>query len=76
MQETAGVLKENIINKRDFVHLDTQLEQKPVASTAALSRIICFITNKTSEYLDNISPNEKHKMIVTAIQEASRGKAA
>ena len=59
MHETEGVPKENIISETDFAHLDRQLEQKPTASTVALSGIICFINNKTPEYLDSITPEEK-----------------
>ena len=69
MQETAAVPKENIISERDFAKLDKQLEQTPNISTVAVSGLVCFI-NKTPEYLENLSQEEKHKMITRAIQEA------
>ena len=76
MLETRGVPKENIISGRDFAQLDQQLDQTPTISTLAVSGIVCFINNKTSEYLENISQEEKCKMITRAIQEAPGRKAA
>ena len=72
MEKTAGTPKENIISERDFAQLGRQLEETPAISTIAVSGIVCFINNKTPEYLENISEEEKHKMITRAIQEAPR----
>ena len=76
MHETRGVLKENIISESYFAQLDQKLGQTPNISTVAVSRIVCFINNKTPEYLENISQEEKCKMIMRAIKEASGRKAA
>ena len=62
--------KKNIISEPDFAQLDKQLEQTPNMSTVAVSELVCFINNKTPEYLENLSQAEKHKMITRAIQEA------
>ena len=72
MEETAGTPKENIISERDFAQLGRQLEETPAISTIAVSGIVCFINIKTPEYLENISEEEKHKMITRAIQEGPR----
>ena len=61
---------------RETAHLDRQLEQKPSTSTVASSGIICFINNKTPEYLDIITPEEKHNMIARVIQEVKKRKDA
>ena len=70
VQETAAVPKENIISEWDFAQLDKQLEQTPDISTVVVSGLVCFINNKTPEYLENLSQAEKHKMLTRAIQEA------
>ena len=75
MEETANAPKENIISERDFAHLDHQLKQSPSISTVAVSGIVCFINNKTPEYLETITQEEKHKMIKCAIEEAPKRKA-
>ena len=76
MQETAVVPKENIISEQDFAQLDKQLEQTPNISRVAVSGLVCFINNKTPEYLVNLSQEEKHKMIKRAIQEAPKKQVA
>ena len=75
MHETKVVPKENIISERDFAELDQQLDQTPTTSTTSVRGIVCFI-NKTPEYLENISKEEKCKMIMRAIQEAPGRKTA
>ena len=61
MQETTGVLKQNIISEHDFALLDRQLTQKPSAVPPSLHGIICFMNDKTPEYLKNLSEDEKSK---------------
>ena len=63
MQETAGAPKHNIISEWDFAQLDRQLLQKPAASTIALSSLICFMNNGTPKYIENLSLEERGKMI-------------
>ena len=75
MEETANAPKENIISERDFAHLDHQLKQSPSISTVAVSGIVCFINNKTPEYLETITQEEKHNMIKHAIEQAPKRKA-
>ena len=50
--------KENIISEQDFAQLDKQLEQTPNISTVAVSGLVCFINNRTPEYLKNLSQAE------------------
>ena len=69
MDETAGVPKQNIISERDFAQLDRQLEQKQNVSTAAVSGLICFANNKTANYLENCTEEEKSQMIKRAMEE-------
>ena len=69
MDETAGVPKQNIISERDFAELDRQLEQKQNVSTAAVSGLICFANNKTANYLENCTKDEKSQMIKRAMEE-------
>ena len=59
MEETAGALKENIVSECDFAQLDRLLDKSPTTRTVALSGIVCFINNKTPEYLESISEEEK-----------------
>ena len=47
-----------------------QLFQKKISSVSETLLNLCFINNKTPEYLENLSQAEKHKMITRAIQEA------
>ena len=69
MDETAGVPKQNIISEQDFAQLDRQLEQKQNVSTAAVSGLICFANNKTANYLENCTEEEKSQMIKRAMEE-------
>ena len=55
MEETASAPEENIISECDFAQLDRLLDKSPTTSTVAVSDIVCFINNKTPEYLDSIS---------------------
>ena len=69
MEETAGVPKQNIISERDFAQLDRQHDQKQNVSTAAVNGLICFANNKTANYLENCTKEEKSQMIKTAMEE-------
>ena len=55
--------KHNIICERDFAQLDRQLKERPQAGSIALSGMVCFINNKTPEYMESLSDEEKHKVI-------------
>ena len=49
--------------------MDRQLDQKQNVSTAAVSGLICFANNKTANYLENCTKEEKSQMIKRAMQE-------
>ena len=71
MEETANTPKQSIKSEHDFAQLGRQLLLKPGITTVALSGIVCFLNNKTPEYLENPPADEKSKMIERAIQEKS-----
>ena len=49
--------------------MDRQLEQKQNVSTAAVSGLIYFANNKTANYLENCTEEEKSQMIKRAMEE-------
>ena len=63
MNETRNTPKHNIICECDFAQLDRQLKECPQAGSIALSGMVCFINNKTPEYMESLSDEEKHKVI-------------
>ena len=67
--ETRTTLKHNIICEHDFAHLDRKLNECPQISNVALSGMVCFINNKTPQYLDSLSKEETHKLIERAVKE-------
>ena len=69
LEATVGVPKHNIISERDFAQLDRQLLQKPVASTVALSGLICFVNNGTPKYLESLSSEKQSTVIDRAMKE-------
>ena len=62
--ETRTTPKHNIICECDFAHLDRQLKECPQISNVALSGMVCFINNKTPQYLESLSEEERHNFIV------------
>ena len=69
MNETRNTPKHNIICERDFAQLDRQLKERPQAASIALSGMVCFINNKTPEYMESLSDEEKHKVIERTLLE-------
>ena len=63
MNETRNTPKHNIICERYFAQLDRKLKECPQTGSIALSGMVCFINNKTAEYMESLSDEEKHKMI-------------
>ena len=56
--ETKTTPKHNIICECDFAHLDKKLKESPQISNVALSGVVCFINNKTPQFLESLSPEE------------------
>ena len=56
--ETKTTPKHNIIYEHDFAHLDRKLKESHQISNVALSGVVCFINNKTPQYLESLSPEE------------------
>ena len=69
MVETAKVPKHNILIEHDFSHLDRKLKEKPQIGTIALSGVVCYLNNKTPEFIDSLPAEEKKKMISRAMKE-------
>ena len=67
--ETSTTLKHNIICECDFAHLDRKLKECSQISNVALSGMVCFINNKTPQYLESLSEEERHKLIERAVKE-------
>ena len=67
--ETRTTPKHNIICECDFAHLDRKLKECPQISNVTLSRMVCSINNKTPQYLDSLSEEERHKLIERAVKE-------
>ena len=67
--ETKTTLKHNIICEYDFAHLDRKFKECPQISNVALSGMVCFINNKTPQYLESLSEEERHKLIERAVKE-------
>ena len=67
--ETRTTLKHNIICEHDFAHLDRKLKEYPQISNVALSGMVCFISNKTPQYLESLSEEERCKLIESAVKE-------
>ena len=61
MVETAKAPKHNILTECDFSHLDQKLKEKPQIGTIALSGVVCYLNNKTPEFIDSIPAEEKRK---------------
>ena len=69
MNETKTTPKHNIICERDFAQLHRKLQERPQISNVALSGIVCFINNKTPQYLESLPEEERHKLIERAISQ-------
>ena len=50
---TKNTPKHNIICDRDFAQLDRQLIKHPLIGSIAVSGMVCFINNKTPEYMES-----------------------
>jgi hypothetical protein len=63
ISETISVPKTNLVPERDFAILDQMLSQKPNARYIALESMILFSQNKTSDWLQRKSPEEKERLL-------------
>ena len=70
LHETATAPAHNIVSERDFAQLDSQLRNKPAISTVSMSGLIAYSNNRTPEYLDELSEEERHNIITKAIKQA------
>lgn len=64
--ETMSVPKTNVSPERDFALLDRLMAQKPNASHIALESLILFSQNKTSDWLENKTAEERERLIKAA----------
>ena len=59
--ETSSVPKTNVSPERDFAILDRLMSEKPNAIYIALEAVILYSHNKTSEWLDAKTSEEKER---------------
>ena len=64
--QTQSVPKTNTVSERDFAQLDRFLREKPNATTVALESLILFSNNKTREWLQQKSDEQKAKIFASA----------
>ena len=64
--ETKSVPVTNVTPERDFAVLDRLMSQKPNASYIAIEALLLFSHNKTSEWLDNKTCEEKKRLLHAA----------
>ena len=64
--ETNSVPKTNISPERDFAILDGLMSEKPNATYIALEVVILYSHNKTSEWLDAKTTEEKERLLQAA----------
>ena len=64
--ETKSVPVTNVTPERDFAVLDRLMSQKPNASYIAIESLLLFSHNKTSEWLENKSSEEKKRLLNAA----------
>lgn len=68
--ETTSVKTTNTISERDFAQLDRLLREKPNATMLALEAHILFSNNRTSEWLEAKSPEQRSKLFDEARKNA------
>ena len=61
LRQASNAPTTNIISERDFAVFDVLLRQKPAASTAALEALIMWMHNKTSDWIDTLTDEERRK---------------
>ena len=64
-----GQLQSTILFVSVTLHIWTEnLKEYPQISNIALSGMVCFINNKTPQYLESLSEEERHKLIERAVK--------
>lgn len=58
----------NLIGERDFAQLDLLIRKKPSARLTTLETIIMWTNNKTPEWLDSLTPEQRSKYMTAARQ--------
>lgn len=64
--ETASVPTTNVSPERDFAVLDRLLREKPNAHLVALEAMILFSHNKTSSWMEQLTYDEREKLLQSA----------
>ena len=64
--QTQSVPKSNTVSEQDFAQLDRFIREKPNATTIALESLILFSNNKTREWLQQKSDEQKAKIFASA----------
>ena len=59
MVETAKAPKHNILTECDFSHSDQKLKENLLIGTIALRGVVCYLNNKTPEFIDSLPAEEK-----------------
>ena len=62
----ASVPATNVSPEQDFAILDRLMQQKPNANTIALEAMIMYLQNKTSDWVQKKSEEEKEKLFKAA----------
>ena len=70
LRQTATAPAHNIVSERDFAQLDRQIREKPSISTVSMSGLVTYSNNRTPDYLDELSEEERHNIITKAIKQA------
>lgn len=70
ISETTSVKTTNTVSERDFAQLDRLLREKPNATMLALEAHILFTNNRTSEWLQGKSSQERAKLFAEARKNA------
>lgn len=66
IEETASVPTTNVSPERDFAVLDRLLREKPNARLIALEAMILFSHNKTSSWMEQLTDDEREKLMRAA----------
>lgn len=67
----ANVPSTNLIGERDFAQLDMLVRQKPAARVSTLETIVMWTNNKTPEWLESLSEEDRAKYMAIARQRSS-----
>ena len=60
----------DIASKHDFGQLDRLKREKPNANTIAFEALVMYVTNHTNTWFEKLSPDEQHRFLTQARQQA------